>query len=102
MACARRRVALGQARHRAHAGVGFRDEKGGIAHDTLDDELVPQVSEETLAARARSPTLGPTWNIEKTGETAGRAYLNVNTPKRGGEPLSGPGPQRADRGSNRK
>ena len=51
------------------------------------------MSDETLAAYSLFLALGPTWNTEKEGNTAG-ARPNPNTPKRHGVSLSGPDYQR--------
>ena len=62
---ARKHMALEQARLRVGAGVDIRHEKGNIAHDPSDAELVPQVQGENPAAHSLFPTLESRRNIEK-------------------------------------
>ena len=89
-----KRLSLKQARLRVGADVGIRDEERNIAHAPADDELVPQVSGETLAKHSLFPILDPTWNVKKRGGKVEWSCPNPNTPKRDGEPLDGPDPQR--------
>ena len=81
-----------------NADVDIRAETGNTARDPSDDELVPQVSDETPLARSLFLMLDSTRNIEKQEENTKWTCPNPSSPKRDGEPLSGPDPRRARTG----
>ena len=81
---ARTRSALEQARLRVDADADIRDENGSVPHDPSDGELVPAISEKTLAARPVPPKSGPTWNVELKKENMVWTCPNTKIPNRDG------------------
>ena len=69
----RTRVRLGLEQARARAGLDedIRDQEGNIVQDQSDDGVIPQVPRETLLAQSSLPTLEPTRNTERGGNTEG-------------------------------
>ena len=56
---ASRSLALEKARIRAGDGADIRDERGGIAHEPSDAELIPPAPNETSCGTFPFPGVGP-------------------------------------------
>ena len=81
------------AKAKAGSSGQIRDEKGEVAREPLDDELIPPAPEESLEEHSFFPNLDSNRNKEKDGSQDGTC-TNPNTPKRVGATLEAPGSQR--------
>ena len=74
-------------------GEQIRAASKGIMHERSDDELMPPVSKEDLAAHTSNPVLDTNWNESGDGQTGGCAG-NPPAPKRTGSTPDSPSSQR--------